>query len=127
VLEDVKVHRVSMRPEQTGVVLQWTADAPGLNDATRGKLTGLKSTDIQMTLRGPELAVGGQGQIPGTAKDAAAPAAGNASKAALDASGANPFGTGAGAKSDEDVRNEALANGTPVGAKGRKASSAAAH
>ncbi len=57
VLADVKVHRVSMRPEQTGVVLQWTADALGLNDSTRGKLTGLKRTDVQMLLKGPEVAV----------------------------------------------------------------------
>lgn len=55
VLDDVKVHRVSLRPEQKGVVLQWTADAPGLNDTTRGKLTGLKSTDVQMLLAGPEV------------------------------------------------------------------------
>lgn len=55
VLSDVKVHRVSLRPEQKGVVIQWTADAPGLNDTTRGKLTGLKSTDVQMLLAGPEV------------------------------------------------------------------------
>lgn len=54
-LSDVKVHRLSMRPEQKGVVIQWTADAPGLNDTTRGKLTGLKSTDVQMLLTGPEV------------------------------------------------------------------------
>lgn len=53
VLSDVKVHRVNLRPEQKGVVIQWTADAPGLNDATRGRLTGLKSTDVQMLLAGP--------------------------------------------------------------------------
>lgn len=120
VLDDVKVHRVSMRPEQKGVVLQWTADAPGLNDSTRGKLTGLKSTDVQMLLKGPEIADGGQEQIEGTEKPRKASAAastgtpaaaGKASKDALDASGANPFG--GGAKSDDDVRNEALAKGTP--------------
>jgi hypothetical protein len=55
VLEDVKVHRLSLRPEQNGVIIQWTADAPGLSDTTRGKLTGLKSTEIQMTLDGPEV------------------------------------------------------------------------
>lgn len=54
-LSDVKVHRLSMRPEQKGVVIQWTADAPGLNDTTRGKLTGLKSTDVQMLLLGPDV------------------------------------------------------------------------
>lgn len=55
VLADVKVHRVSLRPEQKGVVIQWTADVPGLNDTTRGKLTGLKATDVQMLLAGPEV------------------------------------------------------------------------
>lgn len=72
VLDDVKVHRVSMRPEQKGLVLQWTADAPGLSDTTRGKLTGLKSTDIQMLLAGPEVDEG-QGEIPGTGAAPAKP------------------------------------------------------
>jgi hypothetical protein len=68
VLSDVKVHRVSMRPEQTGVVIQWTADALGLTDAVRGKLTGLKRTDIQMTMTAPEVDEGdGQQSIEDTA------------------------------------------------------------
>ncbi len=54
-LDDVTIHRVSMRPEQNGVIIQWTADAPALSDITRGRLTGLKSTEIQMTLDGPEV------------------------------------------------------------------------
>ena len=53
-LSDCKVHRVSLMPRQGGsVVVQWSVDAPGLSDATRGKLTGLKSTDIEMTMTGP--------------------------------------------------------------------------
>lgn len=100
VLDDVKVHRVSMRPEQKGVVLQWTADAPGLNDTTRGKLTGLKSTDVQMTLLGPEVGDDPQGDIEGAAPKAEAKkpvvkaGSGEASKAALDKSGASPFPKG---------------------------------
>lgn len=54
-LPDVKVHRLSLRPEQKGVVIQWTADVPGLNDTTRGTLTGLKSTDVQMLMFGPDV------------------------------------------------------------------------
>lgn len=53
-LTDAKTHRVSMRPEQSGVIIQWTVDAPGLNDSTRGTLSGLKRTDIQMTMKAPE-------------------------------------------------------------------------
>ena len=54
-LSDCKVHRVSFKPEQKGVVVQWSVDALALNDATRGKLTGLKATDIQMMLAGPDV------------------------------------------------------------------------
>lgn len=68
VLDDVKVHRVSLRPEQKGVVIQWTADVPGLNDTTRGKLTGLKATDVQMLLAGPEMGDEEQQQIEQPAK-----------------------------------------------------------
>lgn len=120
VLSDVKVHRVSMRPEQNGVVLQWTADALGLNDTTRGRLTGLKRTDVKMLLTGPEVDPqediegtankgqrGANGAKPKPAAPAAAPAAaqtpegalaaavsgdGQASKDALDGTGNNPFG-----------------------------------
>lgn len=64
VLDDCKVHRVSFAPQQGGgVKTQWTVDAPGLSDAVRGKLTGLKSTEIEMQLALPEVA---QEQIPGT-------------------------------------------------------------
>ena len=121
VLDDVKVHRVSLRPDQKGVVIQWTADAPALNDTMRGKLTGLKSTDIQLTLVGPEVEDDAQGKIPGTG-DANGKSSGKASKAALDASPNNPFPKD-GAKSDEQVRNDALANGKPADgepAKGRR-------
>lgn len=72
VLADVKVHRVSLRPEQTGVVIQWTADVLGLTDAVRGKLTGLKRTDIQMTMTAPE--VEGEAQQSIETKSPAAPA-----------------------------------------------------
>lgn len=88
-LSDCKVHRVSMRPEAKGVVLQWTVDAPGLTDTTRGKLTGLKSTDIKMTLTGPEIEdEDPQSDIEG----------GQRSKRALDASGKSPFPKGGSSK-----------------------------
>lgn len=116
VLEDVKVHRVSLRPETKGVVIQWTCDAPGLNDTTRGKLTGLKSTDVQLLMVGPEVEDDGQEQIPGA--DAKHKPAGKASKDALDASGNNPFG---GGKSDDQVREEALASGKPAEKRGKAA------
>lgn len=55
-LSDCKVHRVSFIPQQGGgVQTQWTVDIPGLSDAVRGKLTGLKSTEIEMTLAQPEV------------------------------------------------------------------------
>lgn len=54
-LDDCKAHRVLISPrEGGGCVVQWTVDAPGLSDATRGKLTGLKSTEIDITMTGPE-------------------------------------------------------------------------
>lgn len=56
-LEDCKVHRVSISPQKGGsVIVQWTADAPALADATWAKLPGLKATDIQMMQSGPEVA-----------------------------------------------------------------------
>jgi len=55
-LADCKVHRVSISPlEGDSVVLQWTVDAPGLSDATWAKLPGLKSTEIEILLAGPQV------------------------------------------------------------------------
>ena len=55
-LDDCKVHRVSFKPQQGGgVQTQWTVDCPGLSDDVRGKLTGLKATEIEMTLALPEV------------------------------------------------------------------------
>lgn len=85
-LSDALTHRVSIRPEQKGVVVQWTMDVPALNDSTRGKLTGLKSTEVQITLRGPVPEQEAQAPIPGIS--------GAESKAALDASGVSPFPAG---------------------------------
>ncbi|QAZ38460.1 hypothetical protein C1M51_02935 [Methylibium sp. Pch-M] len=105
VLDDVKVHRLSMRPEQTGVVIQWTADVPGLNDTTRGKLTGLKSTDVQMLLAGPEVD-DSQAEI-----EEVKPAAKKARKGDADPSGSKepwPFPKGgAAAKGDDPVLDAA--------------------
>lgn len=57
VLEDCKVHRVSLAPQQGGgVKTQWTIDAPALSDEMRGKLTGLKATETEMSMAGPEVA-----------------------------------------------------------------------
>lgn len=56
-LADCKMHRVVMFPQQGGGVrLQYTIDAPGLSDDVRGKLSGLKSAEIEMTLLLPEVA-----------------------------------------------------------------------
>lgn len=54
-LDDCRVHRVSITPQEQGAMVQWTVDAPGLSDETRGRLTGLKATDIQMTMAGPQV------------------------------------------------------------------------
>jgi len=54
-LADCKVHRVSMMAQRGGsVLLQYTIDAPALQDQTRGILTGLKRTDIDLTIAGPK-------------------------------------------------------------------------
>lgn len=108
VLDDVKVHRVSLRPEQKGVVIQWTADVPGLNDITRGKLTGLKATDVQMLLAGPEVGDEEQQELP----EAKAPAAAKktAAKPTKGEDGAWPFpkgGQAAGADAVLDAAKEA--------------------
>jgi hypothetical protein len=52
-LADCKAHRVLISPREASVVVQWTLDAPALSDATRGKLTGLKATEILMTQFAP--------------------------------------------------------------------------
>lgn len=41
--------------------VQWTIDAPGQSDAVRGKLTGMKATDMPITQVGPR--VDGQADI----------------------------------------------------------------
>lgn len=54
-LTDCRVHRVIIKPLPGGAVeLQWTVDAPALSDEVRGKLTGYKSTEISMTIVGPD-------------------------------------------------------------------------
>jgi len=64
-LDDCKIHRMNFAPQKNGGVrVQWTVDAPALSDAVRGKLTGMKSTEIELTLHGPQ--VEEQQQIPGT-------------------------------------------------------------
>lgn len=64
-LDDCKVHAVSFQPQKSGVLVQWKVDAPALSDAVRGKLTGLKSTEVQITLTGPVVG-DSQQTIPGT-------------------------------------------------------------
>lgn len=62
VLHDCTVHRVSFQPEKgVSAKVQWTIDAPGQSDAVRGKLTGMKATDMPITQIGPD--VGGQADI----------------------------------------------------------------
>lgn len=62
VLHDCTVHRVSFQPEKgVSAKVQWTIDAPGQSDSVRGKLTGMKATDMPITQVGPE--VSGQADI----------------------------------------------------------------
>jgi hypothetical protein len=118
VLGDVKVHRVSMRPEQTGVVIQWTADALGLTDAVRGKLTGLKRTDIQMTMTAPEVEGDGQQSIDDDVQQQPAAVKPPKGKKAKDA-GPWPFGDkgennapNTGAKTPEQALADSVGTGS---------------
>jgi hypothetical protein len=62
VLRDCTVHRVSFQPEKgVSAKVQWTIDAPGQSDAVRGKLTGMKATEMPITQVGPEIS--GQADI----------------------------------------------------------------
>ena len=62
VLHDCTVHRVSFQPEKgVSAKVQWTIDAPGQSDSVRGKLTGMKATDMPIMQVGPELS--GQQEI----------------------------------------------------------------
>lgn len=83
-LDDVTVHRTSFHPQQGGSVkVQLTIDALNVSDEVRGKLTGLKSTEIDILLALPEAQ---QDDI-----DTDRSGSGDESKRRLDASGANPF------------------------------------
>lgn len=65
-LDDCRMHGVVLMPQQAGSVkTQWKIDAPALPDDIRGKLTGLKATEIEMTLALPAVDESQQG-IPGT-------------------------------------------------------------
>ena len=80
VLDDCKVHRVSFQPQQGGgVKVQWSVDAPALSDDVRGKLTGLKATEIEMQLALPEVA---QDELDDTEHDASQPKAARRTKRA---------------------------------------------
>lgn len=62
VLTDCTVHRVSFQPQEgVAAKVQWSIDAPALNDTVRGKLTGMKATELPMTQLGPQ--VDGQADI----------------------------------------------------------------
>lgn len=62
VLQDCTVHRVSFQPQKgVSARVQWSIDAPGLSDTVRGKLTGMKSTEMPITQVGP--LVDGQREI----------------------------------------------------------------
>jgi hypothetical protein len=74
-LHDCRVHRVSFQPKPAGSVsVQWTVDAPALSDATRGKLTALKGTDVYLQQWGPEVADDAQQDIEQSAAPKPAPA-----------------------------------------------------
>lgn len=83
-LDDCKAHRFNFKLKPTGVLVQFCIDAPALSDDTRGKLTGLKSTEIEITLALPKVQ---QEDF----DDEEQVQRGRASKAALDASGKSPF------------------------------------
>jgi len=83
VLQDCKVHRVLISPREGGsVVMQWTVDAPGLADATWSKLPGLKATEIEMTMHGPEVSGDEQQSLEG--EPALKPASRRKQKSATD-------------------------------------------
>lgn len=55
-LSDCTVHRVSFQPQEgVSAKVQWSIDAPALSDAVRGKLTGMKATEMPLTQIAPEL------------------------------------------------------------------------
>lgn len=65
-LDDCNIHGVNFQPQKNGGVrVQWKVDAPALTDATRGTLTSLKATEIDLTFTGPEVD-DSQNGIPGT-------------------------------------------------------------
>ena len=64
-LDDVTVHSVKVKPMSVGVELSCKVDAPALTDPTRGVLSGLKATEIDMILTGP-VVDDRQAGIPGT-------------------------------------------------------------
>ena len=56
VLRDCTIHRVSFQPQKgVSARVQWTIDAPGQSDAVRGKLTGMKATEMPITQVGPDV------------------------------------------------------------------------
>lgn len=56
ILHDCLVHRVSFQVQKgVSVRVQWTIDAPAQSDQVRGKLTGMKATEMPITQVGPEV------------------------------------------------------------------------
>lgn len=110
VLVDCEVNSIAFEPKQGGTVTTTmrVQCSKGLTEKMLGKLATLVQHDVAILLTPPEA----EPTLPATT--------GEASKAALDASGNNPFG---GGKTDDEVRAEALANGTPAG-RARKAAGA---
>lgn len=63
-LADCRAHRVTLSPRQAGgALVQWCIDAPDLDDATRGKLTGLKRADVKLKMLAPEPVEDPQGDL----------------------------------------------------------------
>jgi len=68
-LTDCKVHRVLLSPRDGGsVVVQWTVDVPSVADAVWSKLPGLKTTEVELTVTGPDPAADPQQRIPADAQ-----------------------------------------------------------
>lgn len=75
-LADCKMHSVLITPKPGSVQVQWCIDAPALSTETRGKLTDLKATELELTLAGPEVSDDAQAGWPfpkGGASDREAP------------------------------------------------------
>jgi hypothetical protein len=125
-----KVDKFRITPSEGGSVdIAFRVGSNDVDATEAGLLCSHLGQSISFTLKAPEVkkpepaAIDGTKGHPGAADAAQGDllADGQASKAALDATGKNPFGDG---KSDDHVRTEALVTGKPAGEKRGKAAPA---